>query len=319
VPRSAILTKGSDAHERIQEALMKIESIARLAGELADLLQVHRVGDAEFASRPVSEELSTGSGRAFGGLLVAQALAAAQATVAKDRAVISLHCRFLRPGDESRSIHYHVTNDMDGGSFAHRRVVAEQGGKTILTSSMAFQRPETGLQHSPPMPVTDPPEMLWERIESRLRSREHVPFGLSHYVNVTLPVQAIPVDAELLDCTEPREDEFMVWVRFPASLTEGSNLHQVILAFASDLVPFRPVDRRHGLCPIRGEVMEASLDHAVWFHGAVRADEWMLFVGHSDWAGGGRGLGRANVFARDGRMVATISQEGMFRLPPPTT
>jgi len=296
---------------------MKVESVDRLAGELADLLCVERVNEGEFVSRPVSAELSTGSGRAYGGLLVAQALAAAQATVPNDRPAISLHCRFLRPGDERHPIRYHVTSDMDGSRIAHRRVVAEQGGKRVLTSSMAFMRPETGLAHSLSMPQTEAPETLWERIERRLRSGDEIPLGLSHYVNVTLPVQAVPVDPDSLDRTEPCEDKFMVWVRFPAPLAPDSNMHQIILAFASDLVPFRPVDRRHGLCPIGGAVMEASLDHALWFHDAVRIDEWILLVGHSDWAGGGRGLGHAHVFARDGRMVASISQEGIFRLPAP--
>jgi len=293
--------------------------MSRLAGELVDLLRLEQVGEDEFLSRTVGAELSTGSGRVYGGLLVAQALAAAQATAPKDRPAISLHCRFLRQGDESKPTRYHVTRDMDGGSFTHRRVIADQGGKPILSFSAAFQRPEKGLEHSLAMPQTEPPEILWERIERRLRSGEDVPFGLSHYVNVTLPVQAIPVDPDILDCVDPREDRFMVWARFPAPLEKGSGLHQVVLAFASDLAPFRPVDRRHGLCPISGEVIEASLDHAVWFHDDVRADEWMLFVAHSDWAGGGRGLGHANVFARDGRMVATISQEGIFRLPAPAT
>jgi len=102
---------------------MKIKSVTRLAGKFADLLQVERVTEAEFVSRPVSAELSTGSGRVYGGLLLAQALAAAQATVPKDRPAISLHCRFLRPGDESGPIRYHVTSDMDGSRFAHRRVI----------------------------------------------------------------------------------------------------------------------------------------------------------------------------------------------------
>jgi len=294
---------------------MKIESVPRLAGELANLLLIEPAGEAELVSRPVSAELSSVWGRVYGGQLLAQTLAAAQATVPRDRPAISLHCRFLRPGDPSRPIRYYVTSDMDGSCFAHRRVVAEQGEKLLLTSSIAFQRPEAGLQHSLPMPQAEAPEVLWEQMERRLRSGEEIPFGLWHYVNGTLPVQAIPVDAGILDRTEPSEDRFVVWVRFPATLAADSNLHQLILAFASDLVPFRPIDRRHGLCPFRGEVIEASLDHALWFHGSVRADEWMLFVGHSDWAGGGRGLGHAKVFARDGRMVATISQEGMFRLP----
>ena len=81
---------------------MKIASISRLAGELVDLLRLEQVGEDDFLSRTVGAELSTGSGRVYGGLLVAQALAAAQATAPKDRPAISLHCRFLRPGDESK-------------------------------------------------------------------------------------------------------------------------------------------------------------------------------------------------------------------------
>lgn len=308
----------ADRDRNPESPSMKIESVPGLAGQLADLIQVERDGEAEFVSRPVCAELSTGRGRVYGGLLVAQALAAAQATVPADRPAISLHCRFLRPGDESKPFRYRVTRDMDGNSFAHRRVVAEQSGKLILTSSMAFQRPEAGLQHSAAMPLAESPEVLWERMERRLRSGEDIPLGLFYYVNGTLPVQAIPVDADMLDRTEPSEDRFMVWVRFPAALPDRPDLHQLMLAFTSDLVPFRPIDRRHGRCPIRGEVIEASLDHAVWFHDAVRTDEWLLFDGHSDWAGGGRGLGHAHVFARDGRLVATISQEGLFRLPPPS-
>jgi len=103
---------------------MKIESVPRLAGELLDLLLVEPAGEAELVSRPVSAELSSVWGRMYGGLLVAQTLAAAQTTVPKDRPAISLHCRFLRPGDPSRPIRYHVTSDMDGSRFAHRRVVA---------------------------------------------------------------------------------------------------------------------------------------------------------------------------------------------------
>jgi len=294
---------------------MKIESVPRLAGELVDLVRPEQTGEEEFDSRLVGAEMSSGTGRIYGGMLVAQALAAARATAPRDRPAISLHCRFLRPGDETKPTRYHVTRDMDGGSFTHRRVVADQGGKPILTCTVALQRPEAGLHHQLPMPQVEEPEVLWERMEARLRSGD-VPFGLCHYVNVTLPVLAIPVDAEMLDCKEPREDNFMVWVRFPAPLGEDAELHQIMLAFTTDVAPFRPVDRRHGLCPIAGEVIEASLDHTVWFHDEVRADEWMLFVARSEWSGGGRGLGHANVFARDGRMVATISQEGVFRVPP---
>ncbi len=58
----------------------------------------------------------------------------------------------------------------------------------------------------------------------------------------------------------------------------------------------------------------ASLDHAIWFHRPFRADEWWLYDQHSPSAPGGRGLAFAEVFAQDGRLVASVAQEGLIRL-----
>jgi acyl-CoA thioesterase-2 len=58
----------------------------------------------------------------------------------------------------------------------------------------------------------------------------------------------------------------------------------------------------------------ASLDHAMWWHRSARADEWLLFVQDAPTAQGGRGLTGTWIFSEDGRLVASASQEGMFRL-----
>ena len=43
-------------------------------------------------------------------------------------------------------------------------------------------------------------------------------------------------------------------------------------------------------------------------------DDWLLYVMDSPSAGGGRGLSRGSVFSRDGRLVASMAQEGMVRV-----
>jgi acyl-CoA thioesterase-2 len=56
-----------------------------------------------------------------------------------------------------------------------------------------------------------------------------------------------------------------------------------------------------------------SLDHAMWFHGALRMDEWLLYVMESPSVSGARGLVRGQVFDRSGRLVASTTQEGLVR------
>ncbi|CAK7271597.1 acyl-CoA thioesterase [Sporothrix epigloea] len=62
--------------------------------------------------------------------------------------------------------------------------------------------------------------------------------------------------------------------------------------------------------------MVVSLDHTIYFHepDRVRADEWMLAVMDSPWAGEGRGVVTQRIFAADGTLLATCLQEGIVRL-----
>ena len=57
----------------------------------------------------------------------------------------------------------------------------------------------------------------------------------------------------------------------------------------------------------------ASLDHAMWFHRPFRADEWLLYAQDTPSASAGRGLGRGLVYSHDGRLVASVVQEGLIR------
>ena len=59
--------------------------------------------------------------------------------------------------------------------------------------------------------------------------------------------------------------------------------------------------------------MAASLDHALWFHRPFRADEWLLYAQDSPNLASSCGLSRGLIFAADGRLVASVSQEGLLR------
>ena len=63
-------------------------------------------------------------------------------------------------------------------------------------------------------------------------------------------------------------------------------------------------------------IVVASIDHAMWFHRALRVDDWLLCSIESPVAAGGRGCARASIFRRDGVLLASTAQEGLMRLRP---
>ncbi len=69
----------------------------------------------------------------------------------------------------------------------------------------------------------------------------------------------------------------------------------------------------HGRSVFDPKLQVASLDHAMWFHRPVRADEWLLYAMDSPSSSGGRGFTRGALYDRDGRLVASTAQEGLIR------
>jgi len=125
------------------------------------------------------------------------------------------------------------------------------------------------------------------------------------------PVEWRPVRKPSFLLDGPAEPQQEVWFRFPP--VEGGDplLHRVLLAYASDLSLLDVIARTHGLP--QGRAMLASLDHAVWFQRHARVDEWLLFAQESPAAAGARGLARGMIYTRDGRLVASVAQEGLMR------
>lgn len=76
-----------------------------------------------------------------------------------------------------------------------------------------------------------------------------------------------------------------------------------------------PAILRHGLGWDPTRVQAASLDHAFWFHASPRADDWFLYDQRCPWTGNARAVAQGSMYAADGRLIATIVQEGLLRVP----
>jgi acyl-CoA thioesterase-2 len=280
---------------------------ARVA-DLVDLLDVVAIDVDLFRGRRSTD----GVGRVFGGQVVAQALQAAQRTV-DGRAAHSLHAYFMRAGSEAAPIVYRVARDFDGASFATRRVVAWQDERPILTLSASFQRDEAGFHHQATMPDVPAPETLRSEREWRIEQRETIPEPWRESLLRERPIEFRPVAPRRWTDPAPREAVQHSWFRAVAPLGEDAAVHRAVLAYASDTALLSTAMLPHGVSWTTPGMQTASLDHALWLHAPVRADEWLLYAADSPWAGSGRGFNRGAIYARDGRLVASVAQEGLIR------
>ncbi|MFF7328640.1 acyl-CoA thioesterase domain-containing protein [Streptomyces sp. NPDC008150] len=283
---------------------------------LLDLLDLERIERDIFRGRSRSAVVP----RVFGGQVAAQALVAAGRTVPEDRLPHSLHAYFLRPGDPGASIVYTVDRIRDGRSFTTRRVVAVQHGQPIFHLSASFQTHEEGLDHQAPMPSAPDPATLPTSAD-RLRGYAHLPADIVEKFLVTRDA----VDLRYVDeppfgeFGTPREPHSQVWFRTNGKLggaTDEPLLHVVLATYVSDMTLLDSVLLAHGRGGWAvGDVVGASLDHAMWFHRPFRADEWLLYDQESPSASGGRGLGQARIYTQDGRLAISVIQEGVVRVP----
>ncbi|MFE4085113.1 acyl-CoA thioesterase II [Streptomyces sp. YIM B13502] len=281
--------------------------------ELLDLLDLEQIEENIFRGSSRSAVVP----RVFGGQVAAQALVAAGRTVPEDRPAHSLHAYFLRLGDPGAPIVYTVDRIRDGRSFTTRRVVAVQHGKPIFHLSASFQAHEEGLDHQDPMPASPDPDAL-PTSEERLRGYTHLdPEVVDRFLEARAAVDLRYVDEPPYGrFGEPREPHSQVWFRTNGKLADDPLLHVVLATYVSDMTLLDSVLLAHGRGGWAvGDVVGASLDHAMWFHRPFRADEWLLYDQQSPSAHGGRGLGQARIYTQDGRLAVSVIQEGVVRVP----
>lgn len=281
--------------------------------DLLDLLDLERIEEDIYRGQSRSAVVP----RVFGGQVAAQALVAAGRTVPADRAAHSLHAYFLRTGDPGAPIVYSVDRIRDGRSFTTRRVVAVQHGKPIFHLSASFQSHEDGLDHQAPMPQAPDPATL-PTSQERLRGYAHLdPEVVERFLEAREAIDLRYVDEPPYgEFGTPREPHSQVWFRANGKLDDDPLLHVVLATYVSDMTLLDSVLLAHGRGGWAvGDVVGASLDHAMWFHRPFRADEWLLYDQESPSAHGGRGLGQARIYTRDGNLAISVVQEGVVRVP----
>ena len=279
----------------------------------AELLKVLALGERG-TDCFVGTTPTTPQQRIFGGQVAAQALTAANATVGPERSVHSLHSYFLRPGDPHEEIRYEVERIREGRSFSTRRVLASQTRRgedvAIFALTADFHLPERAVvEHSLPMPDVPGPEGLPGL--AQIIAAHPDAAGAMRVLGRVVEQRylADPYDPEP---RRPPHTASRGWFRVAGRLPDDPAVHAAALTFASDLTLLSA-----GLARVGGGwgggTVGASLDHAVWFHRPLRADDWFLYETDSPAAASGRALCLGQVWAADGTHVATVAQEGLLR------
>jgi acyl-CoA thioesterase II len=265
--------------------------------DLVDLLDLEMIDVDLFRGR----QPQTSAQRVFGGQVLGQALVAASRTVDAERHVHSLHGYFLRPGDTAVPIVYRTEQTRDGRTFSSRRVVGSQSGRTIFYMSASYQRAEPGLDHADPMPA----DLLPPEEAPTLASVLEEASGRK--------AEEWTKEWAALDVRLAGRTGRQFWIRAAGKLPDDQALHACVLAYASDLTLLGASLLPHGLILGDPRIQSASIDHAMWFHREFRADEWLLYDQASPSASNARGFATGRLFTLDGRLIASVAQEGLIR------
>lgn len=284
----------------------------RVLQDLLDLLNLEPLEDNLF--RGQSRDL--GGHSVFGGQVLGQALVAASRTVVGS-VPHSLHAYFLRAGDMDAPIVYEVDRVRDGRSFRARRVQAIQHGRPIFSMIVSFQDPEPGLEHQIPMPDVPRPEELRFQRELRrqwiVESEQELPDRVCAALLRELAIEFKPVEPWNPLAPDQREPQQAIWFRAAGELPKDPLLHQCVLAYASDFNLLSTALLPYGKSWFQRDMVVASIDHALWFHRELRADDWLLYVMDSPSAQGSRGMSRGLIYQADGTLVASVAQESLMR------
>jgi acyl-CoA thioesterase II len=277
--------------------------------ELLDLLNLEQIEENLF--RGYSK--TVGSANVFGGQVLAQALSAAINTVPEERYVHSLHSYFILPGNLDIPIIFQVDRIRDGGSFTTRRVKAIQQGREIFLMSASFQSDEIGFDHQIAMPKVQEPEQLVSWKDLAKHFGEFLPQNMYDFLNLDRPIEFRPVELYNPAVPEKRDPFRHIWMKSIGEMPENPKFHPLVLAYASDYNLLTSALLPHGKEGSIPKLQLASLDHAMWFHRPFRMDDWLLYAIDSPSASNSRGFTRGNIFTRDGKLVASVAQEGLMR------
>lgn len=250
----------------------------------------------------------------YGGQVLGQSVTAAYRSLPDDRRIHSFHSYFLLPGDASKPVVYEVEKVRDGRSFSARRIKAIQHGRTIFYMTASFQKMEEGLGHQfsemPNMP--DP-----ESVDKDIQFYEDNFDKLSSRMKEALPFHR-PVDIRTINGSHSfnavkRDPKRQLWLKGTDEISTDISLNQASLAYASDYHFLSTALQAHGLAIQDKSLRLATIDHAMWFHHTFQFDDWLMYEMESPFSGNGRALVQGKIYNKEGILVASSVQEGLFR------
>ncbi|KAI8024227.1 Acyl-CoA thioesterase 2 [Camellia lanceoleosa] len=186
------------------------------------------------------------------------------------------------------------------------RITCIQKGNVVFTLLASFQKEEEGFDHQVPvMPSVPDPET---NLPNKVATAKFVPW----------PIEIRFCEPSTATNQTKSPPSLRYWFRAKGKLSDDQALHRCVAAYTSDLI-FLSVS----LNPHRKKNLKTtsiSLDHAMWFHRPLRADDWVLFVITSPAAYNARGFCSGQMFNRKGELVASLIQEGLIRqVKPPNS
>jgi acyl-CoA thioesterase-2 len=279
--------------------------------DLVNLLNLKQIDENQFEG--ISK--TVGSPNVFGGQVLAQAIHAAQRTITNKRVLHSMHSYFLEPGNLDVPITYQVSSVRDGGSFSVRRVTAHQGDITIFILSASFHRKEDGYNHQIDMPSNiKQPEELMSWTDMLEKYGDAIPSRTKGFMQIARPLEFKPVEVVNPFNKEDLPPFSNMWFKLNGDTSElDLAAKQQILTYISDYSILAAAMNRHASKAHWGNTQTASLDHSMWYFRDFDFDDWMLYAIESPNTSNARGFAKGNIFSRDGKLIASVAQEGLMR------
>lgn len=249
----------------------------------------------EVATDTFRAPAAAGGDRLYGGYLLAQALVAAMRTVPTDRAPNSIQATFLRAGVADVDITLDVERVRDGGSFSSRQVVMHQNGRELLRAMVSAHTGEDGddWQAEVAAPVVSPQDAL------------PIPEGRGFAVMQAFEIRTAGE-------WDGRAKLHPYWIRLREPIGDEPYLQHAALLTISDLTVIRTARavEAPGL-----EHAAMSLDHTLWFHRTPRMTDWSYVDVYPTINTRSRGMAQGRITDADGRLLASLSQEALMRMP----
>lgn len=247
--------------------------------------------------------------RTFGGEVLAQAVAAAGATVGRNHHPAAVHAHFLAGGAPGFDIDYVVTRIQNGRSRTARNVTARQHQAAIAVLTVSFGASGEG----PDLQVTAPPVPPPEDLPSLddLAAAGHRVESAQDFVRDALDIRYVDLPPLVSAATIEPGAPLGSWARFREELSSDALVRACALVYLTDLSVLDAVFLTRG--ETVGGLWSVSLNHAVYIHRETSPDDWLLLVQRSPSTAGGRGFGELRVFDRTGTLCATAVQECLMR------